>query len=464
MRLSINWGKTAAVIAGNTSAGLAILDDKLYFAELDEENNITASYMADLPEGCIVNGTIRDEELLQQGFEQIHAQTGRIREPVTIGLPLGDVVIRPLNFPKMSIDDIRGTLDLNFDEYFPFPRSDAVFDVVIVNTPADLHERDEMTILAVAVKKHIVEQVLNVARKAGIPAGPIEPVNFAMLRAIPEAAEGLCVVAAPNSIAALWQGQGIFFRSANNGSSIQDILNTLQFLGTQYRSTQVYRLIFYGLNFQLGGDTGMEVFNIEDEYFTAEGLAMRNMNNTSKLDLRPMEYVELERRRYAFNPNRLLLWFLLSGFLMLSFGTISFSLLQMKEISAQIEDMREDNDALTRRRTELAEANARLERQKNQTSQVLEFMKSDIPALEIMNALETHAGTGVKLDEAVFERTIAGVTVNIDGHAADDVSVLHMTEGLKQSGLFRSVMLPVSQKDQLGRVVFKIILVVGDIS
>ena len=463
MKLSIHLGHNNPVRIAENSAGLAIYDDRIYFIEIDEENNSIINCMSDLPEGCVVNGSIKDFDMLEHGLAQIRSQTGRIREPVNIGLPLNDVVIRPLNFPKMSLDDIRGTIDLNFEEYFPFPRLEAVFDVIWVQTPADLHERNEITALAVAARRSTVEHVLDAARKAGIPAGPIEPVNFAILRAVPEAKEGLCVFATPHSVASMWNGQGIFFRSANNVNNIQDILNTIQFLGTQYRSTQIYRLIFYGLNFQLGGDTGMEIVNVDDEYLTPRGLAMRDVDDKQKVDLRPMEYVELERRRYAFNPNRLILWLLLSGFLMLSFGTISFSLLQMKDISKQLEEMRDDNEELTRRRVELAQANSRLEHQKEHTNRVLEFLKSDIPALEIMNEIELHAGAGVKLDEAVFERGITGVTVNIDGRAQDDDAVLTLTGGLKESGLFANVMLPVSQKDQLGQIVFKIILRVKDI-
>ena len=51
----------------------------------------------------------------------------------------------------------------------------------------------------------------------------------------------------------------------------------------------------------------------------------------------------------------------------------------------------------------------------------------------------------------------------VDGKARDDREIITMTEGLMDSGLFDSVMLPVSQADQLQRKVFKLVLRVKDI-
>ena len=58
---------------------------------------------------------------------------------------------------------------------------------------------------------------------------------------------------------------------------------------------------------------------------------------------------------------------------------------------------------------------------------------------------------------------MGGVNVVVDGKARNDKEIITMTEGLKESGLFDSVMLPVSQKDQLQRKVFKLVLRVKDI-
>ena len=445
-------------------AGLAIHDNFLHFIELDEENQPIKKVTVPLAEGCVINAQIKDFELLKAGFDELCKTTGKIREPVSIGLPSGDTVIRLPSFPDMDIEDIRGTLDLNFDEYFPIPRDDAVFDVIRIETPINLNGKDDISVLAAAAKRHTVEEVLEAARKAGIPAGSIEPVNFAMLRSIPEAKEGLCIFADSHSIVAVWEGHGIFFRAANNLKGIQDIVNTIQFVETQYRTVRVSKIILAGLNFQISTDSGLDIVNIKDEYYSAVGLAMAHDHGVQSLDLRPMEFVEFEKRKYSFNPTRLILWGLIVAFFMLSVGTIAFTWNSIRNIIAETEALRDSVSDSTRQRVELAQENSRLEGQKEKTEKILGFLQSDIPALEIMRALEAHTGTGLKFDTATFSRGITGgVSVVLDGKAEDERSVFTMTEGLKRSGLFSSVMLPVSQRDQTGRIVFKVILMVNDI-
>lgn len=457
MQLTLNKN----IVQGN-SAGLAIHDDFLRFVEVDEEENIIQQEQFPLPEGCVVNGTIKNFGLLETAFSEIHKLIGRLREPVVIGLPRGDTIIRLLNLPNMSIEDVRGTVDLNFDEYFPYPRAEAVFDTLRIITPADVQERDEMTILAVSAKRELVEKLLDIARKTGLPAGAVEPLNFSMLRAIP-GSEGLGIYADPESIIVIYNGSGIFFRSANNRNGSQDILNTIQFMGTTYRNVRVSKMIFAGLSFQIGENSGIEVENISDEYFASRGLALRNLTDAQKLDLRPGMYVELERRRYSFNPNRLILWGLLVAFVMLSIGTISFAWMRISDIEIELEDKRIANSDLLARRSALQKSNAELEKRQKQTEKVLDFLRKDIPVLEIMDALGIHAAAGVKFDEASFSRNaLGGVTVLIDGKASEEKSIIALTEGLKQNDLFKDVRLPVSQRAQTGQIIFKLILTVKE--
>ena len=451
-------------LTGN-AAGLAIHDDCLRFIEVDEENNVIRQEYVPLPEGCIVGGNIQDFSILESAFSQIHKLIGKLREPLVIGIPPGDTIMRLLSLPNMSIEDVRGTIDLNFDEYFPYPRHEAVFDAIRIMTPADTHEREEITVLAVAAKRDLVEQLLDTARKAGIPAGAVEPFNFSMLRAIPEAQDGLSIFVSPHSVIAIFNGAGIFFRAANNLAGTQDILNTMQFIETTYRNIRVARLVLFGLNFQLRADSGIDVVNVTDEFLAAHGLALRDGLDTQRLDIRPSEYVELERRRYSFNPNRIIFWGLLVAFVMLSIGTISFALMRLHEIELDLEDKRIANSDLLSQRTALARSNAELERQHKHTQEVLDFLRGDMPVLEVMGALEAHFAAGVKLDEADFSRAmLGGITVVIDGKAADEKSIISMTESLKQSNMFSDVRLPVSQKAQTGQIIFKLILRVKEVS
>ncbi|MBQ3403638.1 MAG: hypothetical protein IJG65_09770 [Synergistaceae bacterium] len=444
-------------------AGLAIHDDFIYFVETDENGEAVRNATVALPEGCVVNGAVKDFAMLEEGFKNLHKKTGKIGQPVTIGLPYGDTVIRrPISFPRMSIEDIRSTLDLNFEEYFS-SRTDTIFDAVIIKTPLDANDKDKVSVLAATAKESLVNKILDIAKKSGIPAGAIEPVNFAMLRAAPELKEGLCIFADNHNIIATWEGFGIFYRTVNKLSNFQDILNTAQFLRTQYRHAELNRIVIAGLDFQISADSGMDVVSIADPYYSAIGLARRESPEEG-LDLRPAEYVELERRRYSFNPNRLILWGLLAGFLMTSIGTITYASITLFHLNGQIEEMQDNVSSLTIHRQALERRNSELEASRRKTEKILDFLKTDIPALEILNALEVNQADGIKYDNADFVLgPLGGVNVMVDGKADNNTALLSMTTGLKESGIFDSVMLPISQRDQLNRIVFKLVLRVKDI-
>lgn len=456
------FGAGKKIVQQNNS-GLAVHDDFVHFVEIDDNGEIIRQASAALPEGCVVNSQIKDFALFEEALKNLTKKTGKMRQPVTIGLPSGDTVIRrPISFPKMSIEDIRSTIDLNFEDYFT-SRADTIFDAVIIRTPSDSNDNDKVSVLAATAKKSFVDQLLETVKRAGIPAGAIEPMNFAMLRSVPEIKEGLCLFADKHNIVASWEGSGIFFRTVGNLSNFQDVLNTMQFISTQYRRVQVSKIVLAGVDFQLSTDSGMEIINVTDPFYAARGLALRE-GPESGLDLRPPEYVELERRRYSFNPNRLLLWGLLAGFFMMSAGTLSYSFMTMHTLAEKIEDMRGNVNALSLRRQQLERENAALEEKRRDTEKVLDFLKNDIPVLEILNALEVNQTNGIKYDNADFSvGPLGGVNVVVDGKARDDKDIITMTEGLKESGLFDSVMLPFSQRDQLQRKVFKLVLRVKDL-
>ena len=210
------------------SAALAIYEDAIYFIELNENSETVRKFSVPLADDCIHNGHIKDFVLLEKAFFELTKQTGKIRDPVSIGLPSGEAIIRLLTFPKMELEDVRGSIDINFEEY-----------------PADLRERDEESFLAAAAKRSTVEEVFEIARKSGFPAGAIEPINFAMFRAIPEAQKGLCLFADLHSIIAVWEGLGIYYRTANNAESPQEILNTIQYMDMQQRNVKIEKIITF---------------------------------------------------------------------------------------------------------------------------------------------------------------------------------------------------------------------------
>ncbi|MBQ7578737.1 MAG: pilus assembly protein PilM [Synergistaceae bacterium] len=445
-------------IKPNLTAGLAIRNDSLGYIELDENGEDFREFRIPLEDGCVASNSIKDFNMLEKGFVQLIQETGKISVPIMLGVPSGDVIIRPLNFPNMSLDDIKSSLALNLEENFPFPSSEAVFDAVIIDTPSASRNRDNITVLAAAVKRNYIDNLIDIANKINIVLGAIEPANFAMLRAIPEDREGLCIFADRRNIVTTWEGHGIFFRTADNANSFNDIRSTLQFVETQYKRVKINKLILADVNLNITSSTDLEVVNFSSKFYKARGLAMRDPDDAYIMDLRPPEYIAFERRKNSLNLSRVALILLSSCFVILSMGTILFAISRMEIVQDAIDHNHEVIAELQAKRSEIMRNNAALSQNKAQTEQILNFLRDDIPILEVLNALEANAGTGIKLLDADFSRKESHFVVTINGTASDGTSLSLMSEGLQASGLFESVIIPGTSLSENNLVVFSIIL------
>ena len=420
-------------------------------------------FTVDLEEGCVTNNNIKSFAMLEAAFVKLREAIRGFPAPVVVGLPSNDVIIRPLQFPDMPIEDVRSSLLLNFDEHFPIPEHEAVFDAVIISTPpSSKHVANTITALAVAARHSCVDNLLETAHRAGLPVKAIEAVNFSLLRAITEDSEGLCIFADPRNIVTTWQGHGIFFRTANNVESFNDIRSTIQFTETQYRGVKVSKIILARVNFQLNSSPDVQVINIKDLYYPAEGLALRESSDLV-LDLRPLEYIELEKRRNSMNISRILLSVLSASFVLLSIGTIIFTLVRMSVLQTEIEVTRGIVDELSAKRDVLIKDNTRLQKIKADTEKHVEFLMDDLPVLEVLNYIEANAGTGIKIENTTFAHSGSGkvVSVTVNGTASDEKSLLALSEGLKSTGFFRSVITPTTAKNA-NEVKFNMTLTIGE--
>jgi type IV pilus assembly protein PilM len=74
-------------------------------------------------------------------------------------------LIRYIKMPRMSLDDLRGTFSIEADKYFPFPQEQIYTDCYILN-PQD--KSKEMTVLAAAAKRELIDQRIQILNSAGV--------------------------------------------------------------------------------------------------------------------------------------------------------------------------------------------------------------------------------------------------------------------------------------------------------
>ena len=185
----------------------------------------------------------------------------------------------------------------------------------------------------------------------------------------------------------------------------------------------------------------------------------------AQFDLRPAEYLERERKRHSFNFVRLLAVVLLLAFFTSSGYYVVMAFLETQDLQSQIEIAEgEIADLETSQKALIAEI-ARLKEQEEQFRKTLEIMQSEPPTLEVLNALETHMERGMGVNSVRFvpnareDKTVFYV-VTVDASAATEEQIIALTDGLSGSGLFSTVTMPSTKKDEkTGRVSFTLTLI-----
>lgn len=123
-----------------------------------------------LPPGTIVDGEVADDRLLSEELSEFwdaHAFGGK---SVYLGLSNQKVVVRMLEFPPMSAEDLEGAIGFEAAEHIPMPPEEAVLDHVVVGPRGEPGEGDR--VLVVAAQREMVGRFTEALRAGGLrPAG-----------------------------------------------------------------------------------------------------------------------------------------------------------------------------------------------------------------------------------------------------------------------------------------------------
>lgn len=133
-----------------------------------------------LPPGTIVDGEVADDRLLAEElteFWDAHAFGGK---SVFLGLSNQKVVVRMLEFPPMSAEDLEGAIRFEAGEHIPMPPEEAVLDHVVLGPRGEPGEGDR--VLVVAAQKEMVRRYTDAVRAGGLRPVGIDVKALALTR------------------------------------------------------------------------------------------------------------------------------------------------------------------------------------------------------------------------------------------------------------------------------------------
>ena len=133
-----------------------------------------------LAPGAVVDGEVADHDLLASEVKEFWASHSFSGKSVSLGIANQKVVVRLLDFPRMSEQDLKGAISFEAQDHIPMPIDEAVMDYVSLGPQSEGSELDR--ILIVAAQKDMIGRYTSAVRAAGLRTSGIDVKALALIR------------------------------------------------------------------------------------------------------------------------------------------------------------------------------------------------------------------------------------------------------------------------------------------
>lgn len=138
------------------------------------------------PEGVLGEGDISDPDLLGETIKDLLSSRNITQRQVTTALGGQGVIIRHVQFPVMSPDELREVLRWEAEHHIPIPPAEAVVDFTVMPGQVDADERGnrQMRVMLVGAQKRVVEAQVQALRRAKLYPKGVDAEALACYRVI----------------------------------------------------------------------------------------------------------------------------------------------------------------------------------------------------------------------------------------------------------------------------------------
>jgi len=137
-----------------------------------------------LPPGTVLAGEISDAETATQVLKDLWHRGEFKGKKVALAVANQNVIVRPVEMPRMEEDDLRGALPFQVADYIPIPLEEALLDFLVLDEYMSAEGDPMMRVLAVAAQKEMVNRFVDVVLGAGLEPIAIDVGPLAALRAL----------------------------------------------------------------------------------------------------------------------------------------------------------------------------------------------------------------------------------------------------------------------------------------
>jgi len=235
-------------------AGMAIQPEGLHYVEISGALGDLSCRFAfvEVSPPAIRQDALADMTGLLPAMATLSEEIGGFRVPVSLGVPSLDCLTRTIEFPPMELEEARAAMGFEFERHFPFPASEAIYDLALVELPGT---EGRSAFLVAASGRKSVETFINLASEAGLPLQALEPANLAAFRAVsgPTGSKGGFMVLIfgeeTTQLVVAYKDNGVLFRTLLFSLRSFHLSELASALSREITSTLVYvRKIFKELS------------------------------------------------------------------------------------------------------------------------------------------------------------------------------------------------------------------------
>ena len=136
-----------------------------------------------LPPGTVVGGEILDEGVMKDALSQLWKTAKLPKKRVVVGIANQKVIVRRIDLPYMSDEELRESLPFQAQEYIPMPVEEVTLDYVPLEEFTTPDGEPMMSILAVAAQRTMTQDVIRMVDSVGAKVMAVDLQAFALVRA-----------------------------------------------------------------------------------------------------------------------------------------------------------------------------------------------------------------------------------------------------------------------------------------
>lgn len=129
-------------------------------------------------------GEIVDEAAVTEAIVRLREEVDVRRADVRLGIASPRVIVRQVEMPLMTPDELASALEFQAGELIPIPVDEAVIDFAILGTETDDDGQEVMKVLLAAAQRTSVSRLVAAVEAAGLPVAAVDLSPLALVRAL----------------------------------------------------------------------------------------------------------------------------------------------------------------------------------------------------------------------------------------------------------------------------------------